>query len=113
MSREIAQRLADGEVPGVVRAVAAHCPETVVLVELSEPVAERTRLAAGRLGAATRAVGMESYHEVVPAFLEPSKSLMTDSAGIEEYVVRVSAMRAGADLVVRLLHKAIEEATGV
>ena len=41
---------------------------------------------------------MESYHEVVPAFLAPSKSLVADHPGIERHVIRLSAMRSGADL---------------
>jgi selenocysteine lyase/cysteine desulfurase len=110
VTREIAERLAGGEVAGIRRAIAGHCPETVVLVELEEPIASQVRAAAGRLGMATRPVGMESYHEVVPALLRPSKSLIEDRPGIERFVLRVSAMRAGADLVVDLLRTAIEAA---
>lgn len=112
VNREIAARLGANEVPGVRRALAGHCPETVVLIELVQPLAAEVREAAGRLGAATRPVGMESYHEVVPAFLPPSKSLIADRPGIERYVVRVSAMRSGADLVVDLLREAIEAVGG-
>jgi hypothetical protein len=99
-------------VPGVVRAVAAHSPETVVMVELDRPVAEHVRRAACDLGAVDRPVGMESRHEVVPCFTRPSKSLMADVPGIEEYVLRVSAMRAGADLVIDILRQAIAAAGG-
>lgn len=109
-TREIAERLAAGEVAGIRRAIAGHCPETVVLAELEQPIAAEVRAAAGRLGMATRPVGMESYHEVVPALLRPSKSLMADRPGIERFVLRVSAMRAGADLVIELLRAAIEAA---
>jgi Aminotransferase class-V len=112
VNREIADRLAAGEVAGVRGALAGHCPETVVLVELEQPLAAEVREAAGRLGAATRPVGMESYHEVVPAFIRPSKSLIADRPGIERFVIRISAMRAGPDLVVELLRDAIEEAGG-
>jgi Aminotransferase class-V len=109
VNREIAERLQAGEVDGVRRAIAGHCPETTVLVELAEPIAEEVRQAAGRLGAATRPVGMESYHEVVPAFIRPSKSLMTDRPGIERFVIRLSAMRAGPDLPIEILRQAIAE----
>jgi hypothetical protein len=111
VNREIGRRLAAGEVAGVRRAVACHCPETIVLVEFDEPIAEGVRRAAGNLGAATRPVGMESYHEVVPAFIRPSKSLISDQPGIEEQVVRINAMRAGPDLVVDLLRRAVETAS--
>jgi hypothetical protein len=112
VNREIGRRLEEGEVAGVRRAVACHCPETIVLVELIEPIAEEVRRAAGGLGAATRPVGMESYHEVVPAFIRPSKSLMSDQPGIEDHVIRINAMRAGPDLVVDLLRRAVEATSG-
>lgn len=110
VTREISERLASGEVPGVVRAVAAHSPETVVMVELDQPLAERVRQAAPDFGAVDRPVGMESRHEVVPCFSRPSKSLMGDVPGIEAYVLRLSAMRAGADLVIDILRQAIAAA---
>jgi hypothetical protein len=112
VNREIAERLVGGEVAGVRQALAGHCPETIVLVELADPIAEAVRQCAGRLGAATRPVGMESYHEVVPAFIRPSKSLMADRPGIERFVIRLSAMRAGADLVIEILGRAIAEVGG-
>jgi hypothetical protein len=112
VNREIGRRLAAGEVDGVRRAVACHCPETIVMVELNEPIAEEVRQIAGRLGAATRPVGMESYHEVVPAFIRPSKSLIADRPGIERFVIRLNAMRAGADLVIEILARAVAEVAG-
>jgi hypothetical protein len=110
VTRDIAERLAAGEVPGVVRAIAAHTPETIVLLELDRPVAERVRGAALELGAVDRPVGMESRHEVVPCFIKPSKSLMADFPGIDRYVLRLSAMRAGADLVIDILRQALAAA---
>jgi hypothetical protein len=110
VTRQIAARLDSGEVPGVVRAMAAHSPETVVMVELEQPVAQAVRQAATSFGAVDRPVGMESRHEVVPAFLRPSKSLMADRPGVEEYVLRLSAMRAGADLVIDILRRSLEAA---
>jgi hypothetical protein len=112
VTREIAERLQAGEVAGIVAAVAAHCPETVVLVELADPVAETVREAATGAGGVNRAVGMESRHEILPAFLRPSKSLMSDAPGIEQYVIRISAMRAGTDLVLEMLRDALETAGG-
>jgi hypothetical protein len=103
---EIAERLAAGEVPGVRAAFATNTPETVVMVELERPCAGALRRAAAELGAAIRPVGMESYHEVVPAFLRPSKSMIEERPGIEDHVVRISAMRAGADLVLDILRAA-------
>ena len=55
---------------------------------------------------------MESRHEILPAFLRPSKSLMSDHPGIERYVIRVSAMRSGADQVIDALAWALERARG-
>jgi Cys/Met metabolism PLP-dependent enzyme len=112
VTREIAERLQAGEIEGIVSAVAAHCPETVVLVELVEPLAEDVREAACERGAVNRAVGMESYHEILPAFLRPSKSLIADFPGIEQHVIRISAMRAGADQVIETLADSLEAAGG-
>jgi selenocysteine lyase/cysteine desulfurase len=108
VTRDLAARLTSGAVPGVVRAFAAHSPETVVMIELDRPVAAAVCRAATELGAVDRPVGMESRHEVVPAFLRPSKSLMHDHPGVEDYVIRLSAMRGGADLVVDILRRALE-----
>jgi hypothetical protein len=110
VTREVAARLDRGEVPGVLRAIAGHCPETIVLVELEHPIAKAVRGAAEAAGAATWPVGMESRHEIVPAFLQPSKSLIAAQPGIEQYVLRINPMRGGADLVVELLRSAILDA---
>jgi hypothetical protein len=95
-----------------VRATAAHTPETITLVELADPVAEQVRELVTQRGIVDRAVGMESRHEILPAFLRPSKSLMSDQPGIERYVIRVSAMRAGADQVIDALTWALKRARG-
>jgi hypothetical protein len=108
---EIADRLAAGEVPGVRTAFATTTPETVVLLELDEPCAGAVRRAAAELGAAIRPVGMESYHEVAPAFLRPSKSMIEERPGIEDHVLRISAMRGGPDLVLDILRAAIRQAS--
>lgn len=110
VTREIADRLQAGEVPGVRTAFATNTPETTVLLELDDPVAEPARRAAAELGAAIRPVGMESYHEVVPAFLRPSKSMIEERPGVQDHVIRISAMRGGADLVLDLLRGALERA---
>jgi hypothetical protein len=108
---EIAERLSAGEVPGIRTAFATNTPETVVMLELERPHAGAVRAAAAELGAAIRPVGMESYHEVVPAFLRPSKSMIEERPGVEDYVLRISAMRAGADLVLDILRTAARQAS--
>jgi hypothetical protein len=107
---ELADRLSAGAVAGVRTAYATNTPETVVLVELDAPHAERVRRAAAALGGAIRPVGMESHHEVVPAFLRPSKSMIEAQPGIEDHVIRISAMRGGTELVLELLRGAIARA---
>ncbi len=107
---EVAERLRAGELAGVRRAYATNTPETTVTIELERPHAEAVRQAAAALGAAIRPVGMESYHEVVPAFLRPSKSAIERAPGIERHVLRISTMRGGADLVVELLREALARA---
>lgn len=106
----VAERLRTGAVAGVRAACATNTPETVVLVELEDPHAERVRRAAAELGGAIRPVGMESHHEVVPAFLRPSKSMIEEQPGIEDHVIRISAMRGGTELVLELLRGAIARA---
>jgi cystathionine beta-lyase/cystathionine gamma-synthase len=109
---EVADRLRDGEVPGIVFAFACNTPETIVLAELDGPYAEAVRAEAAGLGAAIRPVGMESQHEVAPAVLRPSKAMIERTPGVEDHVLRLSAMRAGADLVVGMLRKAVARARG-
>jgi hypothetical protein len=109
VTRAVAARLSAGEVAGVRRAYSVNTPETTVMVELEQPRAEAVRRVVASLGAAIRPVGMESYHEVVPAFLRPSKSMIEQAPGIEHHVLRISAMRGGADLVIDLLRKGMAQ----
>jgi hypothetical protein len=107
---ELADRLRAGEVPGIVFAFACNTPETIVLAELDGPYAEAVRTEAAALGAAIRPVGMESQYEVAPAVLRPSKAMIERKPGIEDHVLRLSAMRADADLVVTMLDQAVARA---
>ncbi|MEW6230237.1 MAG: aminotransferase class V-fold PLP-dependent enzyme, partial [Bacillota bacterium] len=108
---EIVRRLNAGEVPGVAQACAANAEERIVLVQFTEPVAEKVLEYAWRYGAAPYPVGSESRYEVAPMFYRVSATFLTENPSLGQTTIRVNPMRAGADTVIRILNKVLAEAT--
>src|SRR5439155_12440564 len=106
---EVAARLTS--VAGIRRAWVANLEETAVLAELEAPVAARVIEAAGRLGAATRPVGTESRHELIPLVHEVSTFLAEADPESARSTIRISPMRAGPTTVERVIASALREAT--
>lgn len=104
---EVAARLNQGEVDGVVRAYVANAQSRVVLAELARPVAAAVIAQAAALGAAPHPVGAESRHEVTPLVYRVSGTFLAADPGGAQRMVRINPMRAGADTVIRILGEAV------
>ncbi|MEU6034858.1 aminotransferase class V-fold PLP-dependent enzyme [Actinomadura sp. NPDC047616] len=106
---EIAERLAGGEVDGVADVRVANVQDRCVLVLLDRPVARALPAVAARHGAAPYPVGSSSRYEIAPLFYRMSSSSLADAPGLADWTVRVNPMRAGADLVLDILRRALRD----
>jgi cystathionine beta-lyase/cystathionine gamma-synthase len=106
---EIAERLAAGEVPGVAQVRVANAQDRCLLLRLDQPVARELPARAARYGAAPYPVGANSRYEIAPLFYRMSSSFLEDAPGLADWTVRVNPMRAGADLVLDILRRALED----
>ncbi|MDI3420858.1 aminotransferase class V-fold PLP-dependent enzyme [Streptomyces luteolus] len=106
---EVAARLAAGEVEGVAGVRIANAQDRCLLVRLTAPVARALPETAARHGAAPHPVGADSRYEIAPLFYRLSGSSLADAPELADWTVRVNPMRAGADLVVDILRRALAE----
>lgn len=104
---EVAGRLAAGEVAGVAEVRLANAQDRCLLVRFDRPVARALPEAAARHGAAPYPVGSNSRYEVAPLFYRMSGSSLDDAPGLADWTVRINPMRAGADLVLNILRRAL------
>ncbi|CAL9588855.1 aminotransferase class V-fold PLP-dependent enzyme [Streptomyces sp. enrichment culture] len=105
---EAAERLAAGEVPGVVDVRVANAQDRCLLVQLDRPVARELPAVAARFGAAPYPVGSNSRYEIAPLFYRMSSSSLDDAPELADWVVRINPMRAGADLVLDILRRSLD-----
>lgn len=106
---EVAERLAAGEVPGVPEVRIANVQDRCVLLRLDRPVAQAMPGVASRYGAAPYPVGANSRYEIAPLVYRMSSSALEDAPELADWTVRVNPMRAGADLVIDILRRALRD----
>ncbi|MBF4695211.1 aminotransferase class V-fold PLP-dependent enzyme [Fusibacter ferrireducens] len=104
------QRLLNGEVKGVKNAYIANAQSRVLLVEFEKPIAKAVLEASEKLGAAPHPVGAESKYEVVAQFYRVSATFRNADPALENSMIRINPMRSGADTVINVLKRAIEQA---
>ncbi|MFD7922163.1 aminotransferase class V-fold PLP-dependent enzyme [Streptomyces sp. NPDC059740] len=110
VGEEVAARLTAGEVPGVAEVRLANAQDRCLLIRLTRPVARELPALAARYGAAPHPVGSNSRYEVAPLFYRMSGSSLDDAPGLADWTIRVNPMRAGADLVLDILRRALRDA---
>ena len=108
VNEECVQRLNGGELKSVKKAFLANAQSKVLLVEFHEEIAKAVLREAQKLGAAPNPVGAESKYEVVPMFYRVSGTFLAADPTLENRMIRINPMRAGADTVLRILQEAIE-----
>lgn len=107
---EVADRLAAGEVPGIVDATLANAQDRCVIALLDRPVARAVPGVAARFGAAPYPVGSNSRYEIAPLVYRMSSSSLRAQPDLADWTVRINPMRAGADLVLSILRSAVAAA---
>jgi len=106
---EVTGRLNAGEVTGVRQAHIANAQSRVALVELEKPMAQQVLEHSATYGAATYPVGAESRYEVAPLFYRVSGTFLADAPELARHVIRINPMRAGADLILAILHNSLQD----
>lgn len=106
---KIVDRLNAGEVEGIQAFFLANAQSRVVLVQFERPVAKKVLEYAAKLGAAPYPVGAESRYEITAMFYRISGTFIESNPELEEYMIRINPMRAGADTVIRILKAAVEK----
>ncbi len=102
-----------GEIKGVKKAYLANAQSKVLLVELSEPIAEEVLDHANALGAVPNPVGAESKYEFAPMFYRVSGTFLAADSTLAKRMIRINPLRSGADTVIRILESSIQRATEI
>lgn len=105
---ECVRRLKSGEIPQVKDAFLANAQSKVLLVEFHQPVAERVLAEAEKLGAAPNPIGAESKYEIVPMFYRISGTFRQADPTMEQRMIRINPMRAGAETILGIIKNAVE-----
>lgn len=106
---ELVNRLNSGEIKEVKNAFLANAQSKVLLVEFEKPIARELLKYTEKLGAAPNPVGAESKYEFVPMFYRVSGTFRAADPTLEERMIRINPMRAGAHTIIRILKEAIEQ----
>lgn len=104
---EVIRRLNAGEVKGVEHAFLANAQSKVILVSLEKPIAKLVLKEAEKLGAAPNPVGAESKYELVPMFYRVSGTFIAADKTLEDTMIRINPMRAGACTIIRILKESL------
>ena len=107
---QVAARLNKGEVAHVRAAYVANAESKAVIVEFEENIAQAVLDAAPALGAAPHPVGCESRYEFMPMFYRISATFREQDPAWQQRMIRINAMRAGPDTILRILRQAVEQA---
>jgi len=110
---KIVEKLNNGMVDGVEKAVRANAQSVVALVKFKEPIAKKAIAIANELGAAPYPVGAESRYEVAAMFYRLSGTFTASGPALSEYAIRINPMRCGSDTVIRILKKIVSCCKGV
>ena len=106
---EVTARLLNGEVKGVKDAFVVNAQSRVIIVELEEAKAQAAIEKAEHYGAAPYPVGSESRYEITPLFYRVSGTFIKSDPSLASRMIRINPMRAGAETIVNILKRSIEE----
>lgn len=110
VNEKLVTLLNNGEVEGIKQAYLANAQSKVLLVELTDPIAENVLKYANELGAAPHPVGAESKYEFVPMFYRVSSTFLTSDPTLSKKMIRINPLRSGVDTIIRILTQSIEKA---
>ncbi|WP_040978517.1 aminotransferase class V-fold PLP-dependent enzyme [Oceanobacillus jeddahense] len=104
---ELCRLLNEGEIDGIEHAYIANAQSKNVIVELQEPIAEQVLKRSNELGAAPHPVGAESKYEILPLIYRVSGSFIEAEPRLKKYGLRINPMKAGANMILSILDRAI------
>ena len=107
-NEKIVSELIESNIPEIKDVFLANSQSKVLLVEFHEEIAEQVLREAEKLGAAPHPVGSESKYEVVPMFYRVSGTFRKYDPKFEKSMIRINAMRAGSNTVIRILKESIK-----
>ena len=106
---EVVKRILCGEVKGVSDAFVVNAQSRVVIIELDEGLDAAAVIGkAGQFGATPYPVGSESRYEVAPLFYRVSGTFLKSDPSLSSRLIRINPMRAGADTVLDILRRSLE-----
>lgn len=105
---EVCERLNNNEMDGIKEAYIANAQSKVILVTFEEAIAQEVLKYAEKFGAAPNPVGAESQYEFVPMFYRVSSTFKDAIPNVEDNTIRINPMRAGADTILRILKKSLD-----
>lgn len=104
---EVVERINEGCIKGIKSAFIANAQSRVILVEFEQPIAKKVLEYTNLLGGAPHPVGAESRYEVTGMFYRVSGTFLKSNPQLEDYMIRINPMRAGADTIIRVLDEAV------
>ena len=104
---EVVERINEGCIKGIKSAFIANAQSRVILVEFEQPIAKKVLEYTNLLGGAPHPVGAESRYEVTAMFYRVSGTFLKSNPQLEDYMIRINPMRAGADTIIRVLDEAV------
>lgn len=110
VNEQLVDVLNNGEIQGVKSAFLANAQSKVLLVELTEPIAEEVLKYANEFGAAPNPVGAESKYEFVPMFYRVSSTFLSADPSLAKKMIRINPLRSGAETIIRILTLSIQKA---
>lgn len=105
----IVDMLRHGAVAGIVDAGVVNAQDLCVVALLGSPNSDKVREAAARHGAAPYPVGSNSRYEIAPLVYRLSSSTLEAAPELRNWTLRINPMRAGAELTIDILKRALEE----
>lgn len=97
------------KIQGIENVFIANAQSKVLIVQLSQPIAEKVLITAEKLGALPHPVGAESKYEIAPLFFRVSGTFRKSIADAEKYLIRINPNRAGSEQIIEILTKSIKE----
>lgn len=110
VNEELVKRLKNDEIPEIKDAFLVNAQSKVLIVELTENIAEKVLEITPNYGAAAHPVGSESKYEFAPMMYRVSGTFRASDPTLEKRMIRINPMRSGADTIIRILKNAINDA---
>ncbi|QBD82586.1 aminotransferase class V-fold PLP-dependent enzyme [Ktedonosporobacter rubrisoli] len=96
--------------PAIAEAHIANMQSPIILIRFHAPIGSQITTLAARYGAAPFPVGAMSRYELIPMFYRVSGTMTAElGAAAAQHWIRINPMRAGAETVLRILEKALNE----